>query len=394
MKRYIRAAETSDDFKVMLTQYKHRRDFYNADDAELADFLDELNNKSVAHDVYQHKTGGGCTVFYDDIPGSASCTVAAAAGDNWGRVKKLLESEFDRGVPDPIFDAGAKVGKKVLPLMDAVQKQLNVDFSGEFYDGDGIVEFVTVGEDPVLVTDSIDFKTFYRKLIGMIMEANSVEDFKQRYRTYVSDLIDEYGYDADEDVTSATVVDSELISKGPAWIVRYNYDTGSRESGPHPEWDELLIYAPNEEMAEAKFEKDHLDDIPGHYDGCFVRKATETEIRQWESAWAEDDPADLTSSTKINAATTQRMTDFQLEHLLELADDILYQVHENYRYDDYTKKDIIQMVIEHVIMVITEMDDDGVYKELMPFASTKNRQFMKNLNEHVGEMYDTLEWQY
>lgn len=69
MKRYIRAAETQDDFKIMLGQYKHRRDFNNADDAELADFLDELNNKGIAHDVYQHKTGGGCTVFYDEYVG-------------------------------------------------------------------------------------------------------------------------------------------------------------------------------------------------------------------------------------------------------------------------------------------------------------------------------------
>lgn len=98
------------------------------------------------------------------------------------------------------------------------------------------------------------------------------------------------------------------------------------------------------------------------------------------------------SSTSIQAATSQRMTDFQLEHLLELADDMLYQVYDNNRYDDYSKKDIIQMVIEHVIMVITEMDDDGVYEELVPFASTKNRQFMRNLKEHVGEMYDTLDW--
>lgn len=165
MKRYIRAAETQDDFKIMLQQYKHRRDFNNADDSELADLLADLKNKGVAHDVYQHKTGGGCTVFHDD-----------------------------------------------------------------------------------------------------------------------------------------------------------------------------------------------------------------------------------TDPSSIKAATASRMTDFQLEHLFELADDMLYQVYDNYRDEDYTKEDIIQIVIEHVIMVITEMDDDGVYEDLVPFASTKNRQFMKNLEEHVGEMYDTLEW--
>ena len=105
-----------------------------------------------------------------------------------------------------------------------------------------------------------------------------------------------------------------------------------------------------------------------------------------------DDPADLMSATSVTAAKTPHMTDFQLEHLLELADDLFYQVHENYRYDDYSRKDIIDMVIEHVIMVITEMDDDGVYEELLPFASTSNRQFMKNLKEHLNEMYDTVEW--
>ena len=102
--------------------------------------------------------------------------------------------------------------------------------------------------------------------------------------------------------------------------------------------------------------------------------------------------SNASSTTSVNAATTQRMTDFQLEHLLDLADDMLYQAYDNNRYDDYSKKDIIDMVIEHVIMVITEMDDDGVYEDLVPFASTKNRQFMRNLKEHVGEMYDTLDW--
>lgn len=270
--------------------------------------------------------------------------------------------------------------------------------------------------------------------------------------------------------------------KGPAWIVRYNYDTGSRESGPYPEWNEILIYAPTKEMAEAMFEKNNLVDVPGHYDGCSVRKATKSEIRQWERAWAEDDkyqlqntrtpeyalyqnkknrnkyievkrsadghswfrpfvywntdrgpvknyigsktnrgryrratkdtlqkvldeyiqvddvhaeyddPADLMSATSITATKTQRMTDFQLEHLLELADDMFYQIHENYRHDEYSRKDIIDMVIEHVIMVITEMDDDDVYEDLLPFASTKNRQFVQNLKEHLNEMYDTVEW--
>jgi len=421
----------------------------------------------------------------------SDASVEASTKDTWSSIKKLLESEFENGTDDPIFGYEAKVGKKILPLMDAVQQYLGVDFDGQFNDGEGVVEFVTTGDDPELIVEGYDFQTFYRKLVGMIMEANSVRDFKQRYKEYLTELIKDtpdydasakeqrhnenwrmmneehpgwahrdfttsseghdfidslrasdvpydfigdgkggltVWYPADSDVSSATVVGSEHTSKGPAWIVQYNYDTGSRESGPYPEWNELLIYAPSKEMAKAKFEKDHLDDIPGHYDGCSVRKATKTEIRECESAWAEDDnyqiraaqtpeyalyqnkknknkyievkrsadghswfrpfvywntdqgpvknysgsktnrgryhratkdtlkkvldeyvqvddvhseyddPSDLMSSSSIQAATSQRMTDFQLEHLLELADDMLYQVYDNNRYDDYSKK--------------------------------------------------------
>lgn len=369
MKRYIRAAETQDDFKIMLWQYKHRRDFNNADDAELADFLDELNNKGVAYDVYQHKTGGGCTVFYDDITGSSSCTVEAASSDNWGRVKKLLEDEFDRGVPDPIFDAGAKVGKKVLPLMDSVQKQLKVDFDGEFYDGDGVVEFVSLGEDPEIVTDSIDFKTFYRKLIGMIMEANSAQAFKQAYRQYLETLINDENNKSDDEVELES---DSADNRSKEWRAR-NAEHPGWVHRDFESWDEAHVLM--RQLYQAGFHFDHLGDRDtGQH-----------------TVWYPPE-ANVSSTTIVNAATTQRMTGDQLEHLLDLADDMLYQAYDNNRYDDYSKKDIIDIAIEHVIMVITEMDDDGVYEDLVPFASTKNRQFMKNLKEHLSEMYDTYEW--
>lgn len=365
MKRYIRAAETQDDFKIMLGQYKHRRDFNNADDAELADFLDELNNKGVAHDVYQHKTGGGCTVFYDDITGSSSCTVAAASGDNWGRVKKLLDDEFDRGVPDPIFDAGAKVGKKVLPLMDAVHQDLGVDFDGQFNYGDGIVEFVITGDDPELVVEGYDFRTFYRKLLGMIMEANNATNFKRKYKDYIKQLISSES-NTDSGATNQARSEKwhDRSNEHPGWVYR---DFESWSDDGHDFMVQLAA-----------------DNVP--YDFMGDGKGGVT-------VWYPD-KSNVSSTTSVNAATIQRMTDNQLEHLLELADDMLYQVYDNYRYDDYTKEDIIQMVIEQVILVITEMDDDGVYEELIPFASTSNRQFMKNLKEYVGEMCDTLEWRY
>lgn len=70
MKRYVQTA--SNDYAIMLKQYKHHRKFKNRDDGELADLLEDLKNKGVPHDVYQDVNQGGCTVFYDSITGATS----------------------------------------------------------------------------------------------------------------------------------------------------------------------------------------------------------------------------------------------------------------------------------------------------------------------------------
>ena len=299
----------------------------------------------------------------------SAASVEASTKDTWSSIKKLLESEFENGTDDPIFGYEAKIGKKILPLMDAVQQDLGVDFDGQFNDGEGVVEFVTIGDDPELVVEGHDFQTFYRKLIGMIMEANSAQAFKQAYRQYLETLINDENNKPDDEVELES---DSADNRSKEWRAR-NAEHPGWVHRDFESWDEAHVLM--RQLYKAGFHFDHLGDRDtGRH-----------------TVWYPPE-ANVSSTTIVNAATTQRMTDFQLEHLLDLADDMLYQVYDNNRYDDYSKKDIIDMVIEHVIMVITEMDDDGVYEDLVPFASTKNRQFMRNLKEHVGEMYDTYEW--
>lgn len=169
------------------------------------------------------------------------------------------------------------------------------------------------------------------------------------------------------------------------WVMADRYDVASTDVG---ELQNLVRQYQTENLNAPEFT---VDVLPQYHENLYAVGHSPVLVGPDVSPdYAIPDEQTMTAIRSAN----QMMTSFQLEQLFDLADDMLYQIYDNYRYDDYSKKDIIDMVIEHVIMVITEMDDDGVYEELVPFASTKNRQFMKNIKEHVGEMYDTYEWGY
>lgn len=91
----------------------------------------------------------------------------------------------------------------------------------------------------------------------------------------------------------------------------------------------------------------------------------------------------------IKAAKT--MFDKQAEKLLEeLTLDMLYQVWENY--PEYCEDDAYECTLEHVIWVITEMDDDSIYESLIPFADYDNKEFCNVVRSIVDNHYDDYHW--
>ena len=78
-----------------------------------------------------------------------------------------------------------------------------------------------------------------------------------------------------------------------AWIVTFGQDRGGPESGPIIDSGEYLIYAKSEDEACKKFEDEYAYDLYG-YEGCWARKATAKEVREWEEYMnmSEDLPFD------------------------------------------------------------------------------------------------------
>jgi len=79
------------------------------------------------------------------------------------------------------------------------------------------------------------------------------------------------------------------------------------------------------------------------------------------------------------------------EKLLEdLTLDILYQIWENY--PEYCEDDAYEVTLEHVILIITEMDDDGIYESLLPFADYDNKEFCNSVRSIVHNHYYDYDW--
>ena len=72
----------------------------------------------------------------------------------------------------------------------------------------------------------------------------------------------------------------------------------------------------------------------------------------------------------------------KLEGLLE---DLLYQVYENE--PDDTEGEAFDAVLDHAIMVINEMDEDGIYEDVRPYADYDNNKFVKFVKAYVSKNY-------
>jgi len=78
------------------------------------------------------------------------------------------------------------------------------------------------------------------------------------------------------------------------------------------------------------------------------------------------------------------------ELLEELAGDMLYETWDNY--PEYDEDDAYNSTLDHVVLVITEMDEDGMYSSLLPFASHDNVDFCKFIKSYVSNHYDDYRW--
>lgn len=93
----------------------------------------------------------------------------------------------------------------------------------------------------------------------------------------------------------------------------------------------------------------------------------------------------------ISASTGIVLSEEDKEQVLELAQDMLYQTHDNS--PEYTIEEAYDSVLDHVIMVITEMDEDGMYsQQVKQSANYNNTDFTTMIRQCVEDHYDEYQW--
>lgn len=76
--------------------------------------------------------------------------------------------------------------------------------------------------------------------------------------------------------------------------------------------------------------------------------------------------------------------------LEELTLDMLQQTWENS--PECCEDEAYEVTLEHVILVITEMDDDGIYESLRPFANYGNKEFCNAVRSIFDKHYHDYYW--
>ncbi len=79
-----------------------------------------------------------------------------------------------------------------------------------------------------------------------------------------------------------------------------------------------------------------------------------------------------------------------IDLLIGLSEDMLYETHDNY--PEYSESEAYDCTLDHVIFVITEMDEDGDYSSLLPFANYENKDFCKVVKKTVRDHYSDYKW--
>lgn len=78
------------------------------------------------------------------------------------------------------------------------------------------------------------------------------------------------------------------------------------------------------------------------------------------------------------------------QNLLDLAGDMLYQTYDNS--PECSLDEAYDSVLDHVIMIITQMDDDGTYAEYLGIADYDNEGFTSMIRQYVEDHYDDYAW--
>jgi len=91
------------------------------------------------------------------------------------------------------------------------------------------------------------------------------------------------------------------------------------------------------------------------------------------------------SSIRLNSKSNRDLLD-------ALTQDMLYQTFENY--PDCNLDDAYEYTLDHVILAITEMDDEEepMYSSLLPFANHENEEFCNMVKRIVNDHYDDFNW--
>lgn len=80
------------------------------------------------------------------------------------------------------------------------------------------------------------------------------------------------------------------------------------------------------------------------------------------------------ASSKINIS----------DRLAQAAEEQWYQTLENYADDiDYSKKDLIDITVDHLLYIISELDDDEDFLEYRELAEREDPSFVKALRQFV-----------
>ena len=97
-------------------------------------------------------------------------------------------------------------------------------------------------------------------------------------------------------------------------------------------------------------------------------------------------------SKRVVASVDTQLDSQDVKLLNSLAGDMLHQVWENY--PESSEEDAYELVLDHVILVITEMDDgeDPMYADLVSSADYDNEEFCQLVRSVVDNHYDDYDW--
>ena len=75
-----------------------------------------------------------------------------------------------------------------------------------------------------------------------------------------------------------------------------------------------------------------------------------------------------------------------------LIEDQMYEVYDNS--PDESEQDAVQLVLEHVVDIIQELDDDGEYEDMQDIATLDNPAFVRYVRARAKQEYNRSEYRW